>query len=434
VERRKKFGDLGGDLQPFTGQGLSGLVSRPSPTDMVVGTATKLSTDEALELERCETIIERGLKTFLEVGTALAQVRDLRLYRGEYDTFEAYCDERWGLKRQRAYELMDAANVVRQMSEISDIPAPERESHAAALAQLKDPAQQRQAWEVARQRAHDLGKRITAGLVQAVVREMVASPVPPASAGPSVDEPDDGPAPAQSAAVSDQSDEDDLFPDDESAPAAAVSSPPAAASAHADRQQIIVWVEEDQADEDDAAALTDAGEPWPDNLFEIEARLAEEGWERVSESETRISYRRGEEHLRLVKPPDPHVVQLRLVAHAGENMDHVMAWLQRQIGAEFSRKPAGSWLPRYPERRRVYGSVSTAQRSYVEDISPMDVAMLRGEVADLQRRLVAARTIIEEYQEHITRAQNYKPTSERGEAVSPLLRALERVWLELQEG
>ena len=64
MERRKKFGDLGRDLQPFAGQGLSGLVSRPSQTEMVVGTETELSTDESMELERCETIIERGLKGY----------------------------------------------------------------------------------------------------------------------------------------------------------------------------------------------------------------------------------------------------------------------------------------------------------------------------------------------------------------------------------
>jgi hypothetical protein len=41
--------------------------------------------------------------------------------------------------------------------------------------------------------------------------------------------------------------------------------------------------------------------------------------------------------------------------------------------------------------------------------------------------------VLGEYQEHITRAQNYKPTSDRGEAVSPLLRALERVVLLLKD-
>jgi len=418
VERRKKFGDLGGDLQPFAGQGLSGLVSRPSQTEMVVGTETELSTDESMELERCETIIERGLKTFLEVGTALAQVRDLRLYRGEYDTFEAYCDERWGLKRQRAYELMNAANVVRQMSEISDIPAPERESHAAALAQLKDPDQQRQAWEAALQRAQELGKRITAALVEAVVREMVA---PPASTDPSGKKP----APAQQEGVIDQADEDGLFPDDEPAPT--FSS--AAAPAQGDWLHLAVQTDE----EEDAAASSGEEEPWPDNLFEIEARLAEEGWERTSESETRIYYQRGDETLHLVKPPEPNVVQLRLVAHASEDMEQVMTWLHQQIGAEFPRRPASSRLPKYPERRRVYGVVAASEQRIANGHEPADVAALQDEVADLRQRLADVQSILEEYQQHITRAQNYKPTSDRGEVVSPFLRLVERVALTIQD-
>lgn len=63
----------------------------------------------------------------------------------------------------------------------------------------------------------------------------------------------------------------------------------------------------------------------------------------------------------------------------------------------------------------------------------MDVAMLRERNATLEQKLATIQTIIEEYQEHITRAQSFKSTSDRGEAVSPLLRALERVVLLLQD-
>jgi hypothetical protein len=121
------------------------------------------------------------------------------------------------------------------------------------------------------------------------------------------------------------------------------------------------------------------------------------------------------------------------VAHASEDMEQVMTWLHHQIGAEFPRRPASSRLPKYPERRRVYGAVSTAQQSYVDGLTPVEAAALQARNADLEQKLATIQTIIEEYQEHITRAQKYKTTSDRGEAVSPMLRALERVWLELQE-
>jgi len=387
------------------------------------GTETELSLEEADELRRCEQIVERGLKTFFEVGKALMRVRDLRLYRAEYATFQDYCTQRWSMDRTYAHRLIDAASVRQNLLPIGNTGLPDNEAQVRPLARLKNPEQQRDAWERAVTTA--VG-RITAAHVEQVVKEMLAQFAP--DAGETALEVNAEPAAVQPEAADTQT--------DEAAPgvaATAPQSPSAAAPTHADQQPIVVWVEEDQADADDAAALIDAGEPWPDNLFEIEARLAEEGWERVGESETRISYRRGEEHLRLVKPPDPHVVQLRLVAHAGEDMDHVMAWLQRQIGAEFPRNPTGSRLPKYPERRRVYGAVSTAQQSYVDGLTPVEAAALQARNADLEQKLATVQTIIEEYQEHITKAQKYKATSDRGEAVSPLLRALERVWLELQE-
>lgn len=42
-----------------------------------------LTVPERDELARCEEIIERGLATFVEVGTALLRVRDGRLYPAE---------------------------------------------------------------------------------------------------------------------------------------------------------------------------------------------------------------------------------------------------------------------------------------------------------------------------------------------------------------
>lgn len=104
---------------------------------------------ERERLAECERVIARGLQTFREVGTALAEIRDSRLYRETHATFEDYCRERWNLKRQRAYELMEAADVV---SEISDNP-PARESHAAELASLRDrPDEMRIIWREANER------------------------------------------------------------------------------------------------------------------------------------------------------------------------------------------------------------------------------------------------------------------------------------------
>ena len=60
-----------------------------------------------------EATIERGLSTsFVEVGAALAAIRDGRLYQADHTTFEAYCSERWGMSLPRADELIHMATVV----------------------------------------------------------------------------------------------------------------------------------------------------------------------------------------------------------------------------------------------------------------------------------------------------------------------------------
>lgn len=71
-----------------------------------------LTAVEIDELRQCEIVIEHGLKTFIEVGNALMEIRDKRLYRIEYSTFEEYCQKRWDLTRRYIDRLINAAMVV----------------------------------------------------------------------------------------------------------------------------------------------------------------------------------------------------------------------------------------------------------------------------------------------------------------------------------
>lgn len=73
------------------------------------------------DLEAQESVIERGLQSFIEIGRALATIRDERLYRQEYVSFEVYCQTRWNLSRKRAYDLMSAATVVDGMEAALDM-------------------------------------------------------------------------------------------------------------------------------------------------------------------------------------------------------------------------------------------------------------------------------------------------------------------------
>lgn len=92
-----------------------------------------LATAEQDTLARCEAVIGEGLQTYIEVGRAMAIIRDDKLYRQHYDTWEEYCVDRWGMSRQRAYQLIDASQVADDLSTIvdtSEIP----ESHMRVIA------------------------------------------------------------------------------------------------------------------------------------------------------------------------------------------------------------------------------------------------------------------------------------------------------------
>lgn len=109
----------------------------------------KLTEAEAIQLVTHEAAIERGLETFYEVGAALLAIRDARLYRGPYETFEQYCLQRWGIARRTAYQFIDAAAVVENVRNCAHQP-PTTESQARELVALKhDPVAQRAAWTAA---------------------------------------------------------------------------------------------------------------------------------------------------------------------------------------------------------------------------------------------------------------------------------------------
>jgi len=84
-------------------------------------------------LIECEAIIERGLKTFIEVGNALVQIRDEKLYeQSGYETFTEYLEQRWQLTRRHAYHLIDAAGIAEDVNRGSQIQLP-NERTARAL-------------------------------------------------------------------------------------------------------------------------------------------------------------------------------------------------------------------------------------------------------------------------------------------------------------
>lgn len=134
--------------------------------------ANKLTAKERKNLATLEEVIEAGLGTFSRVGRALLQIRDCRLYRGSFESFDAYCQERWEFSRQRAHQLITAASTADELSTIVDTP-PAREAHVRPL--LNVPEEHRPTvWQEAVKSAPpgpDGKPRITARCVERAVED-----------------------------------------------------------------------------------------------------------------------------------------------------------------------------------------------------------------------------------------------------------------------
>ena len=142
-----------------------------------------LNAHEAVELNRCEGVVEKGLAAFLDVGQALWQIRQSRLYRERFDTFEEYVEQRWHMSKSSAYRVISATEIVQQLEasylETNGSPVgdagehllPVNEAQARPLAQLAE-HQRAGAWAAAVEKA---GGQPTA----AVVQEVVAGMLPP---------------------------------------------------------------------------------------------------------------------------------------------------------------------------------------------------------------------------------------------------------------
>jgi hypothetical protein len=67
--------------------------------DNCVPDVVPLTSWEKLRKEELEAVVAGGLAKFLEVGMALAELRNRGLYRTEHATFESYVHQRFGLHR-----------------------------------------------------------------------------------------------------------------------------------------------------------------------------------------------------------------------------------------------------------------------------------------------------------------------------------------------
>ena len=135
-----------------------------------------MSIRESARLAELEQTIERGRQTFVEVGLALTEIRDLRLYKREYSSFSEYCQKKWGWEKAYANHVIRAADVVKGLpAETATMVANER--IARELAQVEPSSRAGVVQAIV-----DEGKPVTAAEIK---RHLPPPPMRPTNALPS---------------------------------------------------------------------------------------------------------------------------------------------------------------------------------------------------------------------------------------------------------
>lgn len=101
----------------------------------------------------------------MALAQALAEIRDKKLYRAGFSTFEEYCRQKWGFSKQRAYQLLEGAETVKSLPAKSQ-PLVDSERQARALA-LVPPEQRAEVLEA----ANASGKVTAASITTAAQKE-----------------------------------------------------------------------------------------------------------------------------------------------------------------------------------------------------------------------------------------------------------------------
>ena len=97
-------------------------------------------------LKHLETIIAKNQYRFYEIGKALLEIRDSRLYKQAlFTSFEAYARSRWDIGRSQVYRLIDAYSVIKILSPIGDR-LPGNEAQTRPLVPYSTP-EQREIWK-----------------------------------------------------------------------------------------------------------------------------------------------------------------------------------------------------------------------------------------------------------------------------------------------
>jgi len=100
----------------------------------------QLDRSQKVRFAELEKRIEQGMETWMDVGRALAEIRDTKLYRDEFLNFSDYLTQRWGMSKTHANRLIKADGVVRKIEKAGKKP-PKSERVVREAAKDPDPVE-----------------------------------------------------------------------------------------------------------------------------------------------------------------------------------------------------------------------------------------------------------------------------------------------------
>ncbi len=96
----------------------------------------KLTSKERSRFDACKEQITSGLQQCFDTGLALIEIKEHRLYREDFDSFEDFCQQTYQIGRAYAYRLIESAEI--KMSPIGDKITNERQARAIAKVPAAD--------------------------------------------------------------------------------------------------------------------------------------------------------------------------------------------------------------------------------------------------------------------------------------------------------
>jgi hypothetical protein len=148
-------------------------MNKETATVAIEATKHALSESDASSYEKLNDTIAKGLRTFLKVGKALNEVKERRLYKLEFGTWEEYLEKRHGISKSYACRSIQAASTVLELEKRLPIGnllvLPTNESQVRELRRLPTEEERIEAWTKA---VEAVGGKVPAAAV--VEQEVVA--------------------------------------------------------------------------------------------------------------------------------------------------------------------------------------------------------------------------------------------------------------------